>query len=333
MNSLSLQPADIRGSANRSAGIRAFLREHGPSTAKEVCLGLGITDSYTGGVVRASLRSMTLDGILARHSDHNPCRFNVLREPAPRATTPPAERRAETFRAKSASAYKNTEAAYRAWQEATANEPYTISERIRAAVKQLGIATADDIYTSLGIAPAVGRVRLYSLIHGQVRDGMLTRITGKPYRYQWLRDADQASRQKRPPTAKSEAKREEREARRVAREQGRVAREQARTAKLLQHKAEVEARRQERHSLVMERATNRAKKASPHIAALATAAEERSLKRPKAPTPLAPAAPETIEQWMARTGKHPEVLPHSFDSPRTTFPGRRPTVNPKGHTA
>lgn len=333
MNSLASQPADIRGASNRSAGIRAFLREHGPSTAKEVCLGLGITDSYTGGVVRASLRSMTLDGIVARHNDHNPCRFSVIREPAPRATTTPSKHRTETYRAKAASTYKNTEAEYRAWQQATASDPLTISERIRVAVKKIGIASADDIYIALGIAPAVGRVRLYSLIHGQVRDGMLARIPGKPFRYQWLRDADQAARLKRPPTAKSLARREEREARRVAREQERIAREQARTAKLLQHKAEVEARRQERQSLALERAANRAKKAAPHIAALAMAAEERTRKRPKAPTPPPPPAPETIEQWTARTGKQPQVLPHSFDSPRTTFPGRRPTVNPKGHTA
>ncbi len=330
MRSLALQPADIRGIANRSAGIRAFLRENGPSTAKEVCLGLGITDSYTGSVVRASLRSMTLDGILARHNDHSPCRFSVVREPAPRATTSAAERRADTFRAKSASAYKNTEAAYQAWQEATANEPLSICERIRAAVKQRGIATADDIYAFLGIAPTVGRVRLYSLIHGLVRDGMLGRINGKPFRYEWLRDADQASRQKRPPTAKSEARREDREVRRAAREQARIARERARATRLLQHKAEAEARRQERQSLAMERATNCAKKAAPHIAALAAAAEERTPNRPKAPASPA-VVPETIAQWMARTGKQPQVLPHSFDSPRTKFPGRRPTMNTKGH--
>ena len=51
---------------------------------------------------------------------------------------------------------------------------------------------------------------------------------------------------------------------------------------------------------------------------------------------IPPSAPtsngtETVEQWMERTGKRPEVLPHNFDAPLTAFPGRRPGI-PK-HTA
>ena len=38
------------------------------------------------------------------------------------------------------------------------------------------------------------------------------------------------------------------------------------------------------------------------------------------------AGAETVEQWMARTGRSPEILPHNFDAPRTSFPGRRPVV-------
>lgn len=38
---------------------------------------------------------------------------------------------------------------------------------------------------------------------------------------------------------------------------------------------------------------------------------------------------ETVEQWMARTGKRPQVLPHNFDKPHATFPGRRPSINHK----
>lgn len=42
---------------------------------------------------------------------------------------------------------------------------------------------------------------------------------------------------------------------------------------------------------------------------------------------------ETVEQWMTRTGKKPDTLPHNFDNPRTTFPGRRPSINQKRHAA
>lgn len=42
---------------------------------------------------------------------------------------------------------------------------------------------------------------------------------------------------------------------------------------------------------------------------------------------------ETVEQWMARTGQKPEVLPHNFDTPHTTFPGRRPSINHKRNAA
>ena len=42
---------------------------------------------------------------------------------------------------------------------------------------------------------------------------------------------------------------------------------------------------------------------------------------------------ETVEQWMRRTGKKPEVLPHNFDAPITSWPGRRPITNPKRNAA
>lgn len=35
---------------------------------------------------------------------------------------------------------------------------------------------------------------------------------------------------------------------------------------------------------------------------------------------------ETVEHWMTRTGKQPDVLPHNFDEPHTAFPGRRPII-------
>ena len=52
------------------------------------------------------------------------------------------------------------------------------------------------------------------------------------------------------------------------------------------------------------------------------------------PPPATPVGiTETVEQWMTRTGKRPEVLPHNFDAPRARFPARRPTFTPKGHAA
>ena len=51
------------------------------------------------------------------------------------------------------------------------------------------------------------------------------------------------------------------------------------------------------------------------------------------PSATSTATAETVEQWMARTGQHPEVLPHNFDAPRDRFPARRPTFTPKGHAS
>ena len=324
MSAPLLQPCDVRGTANRSAGIRAFLRDRGPSTAKEVCLGLGITDNYTGGAVRASLRSMTLDGILARHNETNPCKYSVIREPAARSSTPRAERRAETYRNKAALAYQNAEAAYRKWREESANNPMTISERIREIVKRLGTASADDIYSGLGLTATVGRVRLYSIVHGQVRDGLLGRTTERPYRYHWLRDADPSLRPKRPPTAKAIDRAAQREARDARREERRIARNQARIEKLEAHRREVEKRRQQRKQEAMARAEAKAKARAPHIAVIAAAAERRATKAVAAPVQV---EAETVDAWMERTGKRPEILPHSFDSPITSFPGRRPSLS------
>lgn len=44
--------------------------------------------------------------------------------------------------------------------------------------------------------------------------------------------------------------------------------------------------------------------------------------------PPAPAAEpaETVEQWMQRTGRMPEVLPNTFDDRQTKFPLRRPSM-------
>lgn len=320
-----LQPADIRGTVNRSAGIRTFLRANGPSTVKEVCLGLGITDNYTGAVVRASIRSMTLDGILARHEEFNPAKFSVLREPVPRPTTPAQERRAETYRNKAASAYKNAEAAYKAWLQRFASHPQTISERIREAVKQAGTATANDIYRALSLEPSIGSVRVYSIIHGLVRDGMLARDTGKPFRYRWLRDANASLRPKRVPTQKAANKQALLLQRAQAREIARRERDRVRTEKEAARKAAAEDRQLRRQQEALLRAQNKAKRAAPHTTKLAAAAEARSAKQPSRPTVRACVA-ETVDEWMARTGKTPEVIPTRFDEPRISVPGRRPEL-------
>jgi hypothetical protein len=247
-----------------------------------------------------------------------------------------ARPRAQAWAEKQAAAYKNAEAAYLLWRDDNAADKRSIGERVRQIVKQLGEAAADEIYTALGLTPEVGRVRMYSIIHNQARDGLLERIPGRPLRYRWLRDPKPAKAPRQQPSgdkekdaisrlrkqAEVQAQREQRaEARRIAREQ-----------RIAQQKREYEERIAARKRAALERAQVRAQKESTHIARLAAATERLAVtKAVPATTPIA--AGETIERWMARTGKRPEVLPHHFDDPITSYPGRRPTINPKGHTA
>ncbi len=331
MTALTLTPADIRGAENRAAGIRAFLRAHGSGTANEVCLGLGITDSYTRSAVRSSIRAMVQNGILARCNDTNPARYSVLREPEPRSQVPAADRRTETFRIKAATLYKNTEAAYLAWRQKTANDPMPISQRIREIIKRHGVTTADQIYADLGIDRTVGRSRVYSIIHWQVRDKLIERIPGNPLTYRWLRDADPHTRPKRPPTEKAKARADALALRKRNHQINLAERRKARDARIAQAKREVDERKAQRQQAAMARAQIKAQRQQPHIATIAARAAAMPAAKP--PTKPADIPAETVQQWMERTGKKPEVLPHNFDDPITSWPGRRPITNPKGHTA
>jgi Fe2+ or Zn2+ uptake regulation protein len=331
MTALALTPADIRGTENRAAGVRAFLRANGPSTVNEICLGIGITDSYTRSAVRSSVRAMVQNGILARHGDSNPARYSVLREPEPRSAEPARARRAETFRIKAANLYKNTEAAYLAWRQETANDPAPVSQRIRDIIKRHGIATAEQIYAGLGIDPTVGRARVYSIIHWQVRDKLIERIPGKPLRYRWLRDGDPHNRPKRPPTAKAKARAEALQQRKFNHQQRLAERRAARDERIAQHKREAQERRETRQRDAFARAQLKAQRQQPYIAKLAAGAAAKAAAKPSQTAVVV--EPESIDQWTARTGKTPEVLPHRFDDPITTYPRRRPIYNPKGHTA
>ncbi|WP_282266546.1 hypothetical protein [Stenotrophomonas sp. PS02298] len=335
MSAPLLQPCDIRGTTNRSAGIRAVLRASGPMTTNEICLAMGITDSYTRAAVRSTMRAMKQDGIVSRSEGAHPPRWSILREPQERNYRAVVRPRAQAWAEKQATAYKNAEAAYLKWRDDTAADKRSIGERVRQIVKQLGEASADEIYTALGLTPEVGRVRMYSIIHNQARDGMLERIQGRPLRYRWLRDPKPTNAPRHLPrgdNAKRTADRLQRHAERQAQQEQRAeARRLAREQRIAQQKREHDARLAARQRAALERAALRAQKQSTQIARLAAAtARLAGEPTPQKQTPTIQT--ETIEQWMARTGKQPEVLPHNFDDPITSFPGRRPTINPKGHT-
>ncbi len=337
MTALTISAADIRGVTNRSAGIRAVLRANGPSTTDEICRALGIDDGYTRAAVRSTLRSMKQDGILASTTGPKPYRWSILRDPQARHYRAPLARpRPQQWADKQAKAYKDAEAAYLKWRDDTADDKRSIGERVRQIVKQLGTASADEIYTALGLSPDVGRVRMYSIIHNQARDGMLERIPGRPLRYRWLRDPKATIAPRHQPVgnnAKRTAARLKRQAAKQAQQQHRAeARRIAREQRIAQQKRAHDARLAARQRTALERSQLRAQRQAAHIARLA-AATARLAGDPAPPkqTPITQA--ETVEQWIARTGQQPEVLPHHFDDPITSYPGRRPTFNPKGHTA
>lgn len=336
MTALTLTTASIRGGTNRSASIRAVLRTNGPMTINEICLAMGITDSYTRAAVRSTMRAMKQDGIVSCTEGAKQPHWSILREPQERNYCAVARPRALAWAEKQATAYKNAEAAYLQWRDDNAADKRSIGERVRQIVKQLGEAAADEIYTALGLTPEVGRVRMYSIIHNQARDGLLERITGRPLRYRWLRDPKPPSTRGHQPSSdnvKRTAARLQLQAEKLAQQEQRAdARRIAREQRIAQQKREYEDRIAARQRAALERAQVRAQKESTHIARLAAATERLAV------TKAAPAAPpiaagETVERWMARTGKQPEVLSHHFDDPITNYPGRRPTINPKGHTA
>jgi hypothetical protein len=332
MTALNLTPADIRGGTNRSAGIRAVLRANGPSTTDEICLAMGITDSYTRAAVRSTMRAMKQDGIVTCAEGAKPLRWRILREPQERNISVAPRPRGQMWAERQATAYKNAEAAYLKWRADTAADKRSIGERVRQIVKQLGTASADEIYTALGLSPEVGRVRMYSIIHNQARDGMLERIPGRPLRYRWLRDAKPTATPRHQPAGNNAKRTAARLKRQAARQAQQLQRAEARRIALEQRLAQQKLARDARQREALECAQLRAQKQSAQIARLAAAtariAGETTTSK-EAPTIQA----ETIEQWMARTGKRPEVLPNNFDEPITSFPGRRPTVNPKGHNA
>lgn len=335
MTVLTLTTASIRGGTNRSASIRAALRTNGPMTINEICLAMGITDSYTRAAVRSTMRAMKQDGIVSCTEGTKQPRWSILREPQERNYCAVARPRALAWAEKQATAYKNAEAAYLQWRDDTAADKRSIGERVRQIVKQLGEATADDIYTALGLTPEVGRVRMYSIIHNQARDGLLERIPGRPLRYRWLRDPKPANASRQKPSGDKEkdaTSRLRRQAEMLAQRELRAeARRIAREQRIAQQKRDYEDRIAARRRAELERAQVRAQKESTHIARLAAATERLAVTKAAPATPP-PAAGETVERWMARTGKQPEVLPHHFDDPITSYPGRRPIINPKGHT-
>jgi len=88
----------------------------------------------------------------------------------------------------------------------------------------------------------------------------------------------------------------------------------------------------ERTRRARKRAEQLAQKQGAHIARLAAATARLAERTVPAPKPTAMSS-ETVDQWIARTGKQPEILPNKFDDPTTSVPRRRPIFNPKGHTA
>lgn len=336
MTALKLAPADVRGANNRSAAVRAVIRETGPCTLNEICLALGISDSYTRCAIRSTLRAMKQDQIVTCTEGKKPHRWSILREPQERNFLNPPKPRDQVWAEKAAAAYKNAEAAYLKWRADTAHDPRPIAQRVREIAKQLGEATADQIYTALGLAPEVGRVRMYSIIHCLARDGMLERIAGRPLRYRWLRDPAPAStkaistRRARSKSGAANARRRAEES--VARQQRSEQRKQEREQRAAMRAQEQALRLAERARRERDRAEKLAQKRSVHISRLASAAERLTEKSVQPPKPTAVAC-ESVDQWMSRTGMRPEVLPNKFDDPITSFPRRRPIINPKGHTA
>ena len=336
MTALKLSPADVRGSNNRSAAVRAVIRSNGPCTLNEICIALGISDSYTRCAIRSTLRAMKQDQVVTCTDGAKPHRWSILREPQERNFLNPPKSRDQVWAEKAAAAYKNAEAAYLQWRADTAHDKRPIAQRVREIAKQLGEATADQIYTALGLTPEVGRVRMYSIIHCLARDGMLERIPGRPLRYRWLRDPSPSSRPQRrsggADSARRTAKLQREAEKEAARQQRATARKEAMAQRAALRVQERDKRAAERTRRARERAEELAQKQGAHIARLAAATARMAERTAVTPKPAAMAS-ETVDQWIARTGKQPELLPNNFDDPITSFPRRRPIFNPKGHTA
>ncbi|MGV8959237.1 MAG: hypothetical protein ACOH1V_02460 [Stenotrophomonas sp.] len=322
---------------NRSAVIREHLITHGACTSTEICDALNIRDSYNRAVVRATLRAMVGNGILAKIGQTAPYSYSVLRIPAPAPdSTLAAIRRKQRSDAKANTAYRNSREAYAQWLRDTASDPRSTAARIRDALKQVDTMTASEIYAAIGLDPSVGRVRIYSLIHGLVRDGMLQSIAGNPFRYRYLREPHTGPRKPRDPaevTARTNRRRaallaaDPQHFEKLQAKQDAIAAKKAARLERIAARERAYEQRQRKQKL---KATASAEKRAARERQRVLAQTAKALGRPprKAPPQATTSPPgETIAQWMARTGKAPEVLPHNFDDPITTFSRRRPSIS------
>lgn len=123
-------------------------------------------------------------------------------------------------------------------------------------------------------------------------------------------------------------RRAEKQAATEARAQERQAATELRLARIQAREAEATQKRIERERKAAERALNATQRSRQRVVAQTTVtlAKPNPSKPAKADQPAA----ESIDQWMARTGKQPEVLPHHFDEPPTCYPPRRPSMPRNG---
>lgn len=165
----------------------------------------------------------------------------------------------------------------------------TASQRVLSVFRARPL-TAAQAYEALGISNQGGSRLLANAITNLCQLGLLSADASRPRRYRFMHDCSQ------PVPA----------------------------AKRAQLKAEAKARTDARKALSHKRREQAAVEKQSRIAAAARKASAKPVvAQPRKQSPAA--ANETTEQFIARGGNY-QVLPHNFDTRRTSFPGRRPVI-------
>lgn len=211
------------------------------------------------------------------------------------------------------------------------------ADRIRAFMAGKGGSDpvlASDIREALGLTQA----QVDSSIKSMANLDMIQRVGKRPQPASYI-----LLRMPAPPRTPEEAAAAERERnRRKRRQQGAIKQDEyfikiaARKAERLKKKRdEIERRRAEREALALERAreiVQRLKRMEERAAAgkdprkflreqISRSASRTMAKLTPAPKVDASVEPETVEQWMARTGQQPEVLPWGATSQKFNYIG------------